>query len=104
MRKNIREVPDMASLWKKIRKMLRRGSISVEKIVGVVISFVVIMIVLAALLPTFMNATNTLSGTVANETSLAPVKPLIDNLPLLFILGVVIGLIFGVLKIYKESG
>ena len=81
----------------------RLGAISPEKVAGVVIGFVVIMIILSALLPTFIQSTNTLSSTIANETSLQPVKPLVDNLPLLFVLGVVIGLVFATIKIYKSE-
>ena len=77
-------------------------SLDPEKVAATIIGFVVIMIILSALAPTFMNSAETFSNTIGNYTSLSPLKPLVDNLPLIFFLGVIIGLVFLAIKIYKE--
>ena len=78
-------------------------TVDAGKMVGTIVGIIVAVIVLAALTPSLISATNTFSSTVANQTSLSPIKPLADNLPLLVLLAFVVGIILAVVKMFKTE-
>lgn len=84
-------------------RRFRLGALNVGRMTETVISVVVIMIVLAALVPVLINASSNLSTTISNETSLSPLQPLVDNLPLLLVLGFIVAIVFVAVKIYSSE-
>jgi len=78
-----------------------------EKLVGIVLGFILLAIIISALWPTFENAVVDLQNAWTNSTfadvknTLPALAPLI---PLLFGLSVVIGLILAAVEIFRRGG
>ena len=73
------------------------------RIAEIIIGFVVVMLLLSALAPMFIQSSETFGQTIGNYTSLSPLKPLVDNLPLLFFLGIIVGLVILAIKVWKSD-
>ena len=85
---------------------VRLGALDPEKAVGIILTFILLAIIVAALWPTFENSVSDLQSSW-NQSTFADVKntltPLAPLIPLLFGLSIVVGLIFAAVKIFKEG-
>ena len=78
-------------------------AIKIDEMVGIIVGIVVAVIILAAMTPTLIQSADTLGTTIGNNTSLSPLKPLVDNLPLLVLLAFIVGIILAVVKLFKSD-
>jgi len=61
-----------------------------KKIVGAM----VLLIVIAALFPAYINSVSQFSAAIKNESSLSVLGPLADNLPLIMAIGIIVSVVF----------